>query len=325
MIIPKKIHQGAHIRIIAPSRSMHIISKENIAAATKQLQDMGFTVSFGKHVHEHDILGSAPISSRVADLHDAFSDNAVDAILTVIGGFNSNQLLDHIDYNLITNNPKILCGYSDITALSNAIFAKTGVVGYSGPVFSTFAMQQHNDYFIEYFKKCLMHEEQFTITPAPIWTDDEWYLDQNKRNPTTNEGYWVINKGTAEGTIIGGNLCTLNLLQGTAYMPSMQNSILFLEDDHESKVENFERDLQSLIHLPAFSDVRGIVIGRFQTQSDVTKQKLIHVIKTKKELDHMPVVANADFGHTNPLFTFPIGGTAKITVDDDVAITVVKH
>ena len=103
---------------------------------------MGYKVSFGKNVmnsvNEDFCCGS--ISDRVADIHEAFRDKNVKAILTVIGGYNINQLLDYIDFKLIKENPKIFCGFSDITALSNAIYSKTGLVTYYGPHFSSFGM-----------------------------------------------------------------------------------------------------------------------------------------------------------------------------------------
>lgn len=101
---------------------------------------------------------SSSIKSRVEDLHDAYKDKSIKAIFTVIGGFNSNQLLKYLDYDLIKGNPKILCGYSDITALTNAITAKTGIVSYSGLHFSTWAMKKEFEYNLEYFRKCLMNE-----------------------------------------------------------------------------------------------------------------------------------------------------------------------
>ncbi len=181
---------------------------------------MGFKVSFGKHLEEIDDFSSSPINSRIEDLHNAFSDKNVKAILTVIGGHNSNQLLDYIDWELIRNNPKILCGFSDITALNNSILAKTGLVTYSGSHYSTFSQKLHFDYTLDYFKKCLMTNDQFEIKPSSEWSDDQWYIDQEKRNLIKNDGYLVINDGEAEGTIIGGNLCTFNLLQGTKYLPN---------------------------------------------------------------------------------------------------------
>ena len=158
-----------------------------------------------------------------------------------------------------------------------------------------------------------MSSEPVEIIASENWSDDSWWENQEDRNFIQNNGFLNINSGEAEGTLVGGNICTLNLLQGTEFMPSLENSILFIEDDEESKAVNFDRDLQSLIHLPEFKGVKGIVIGRFQKASKVTDDLLIKIIKTKKELSNIPVIANVDFGHTMPLITFPIGGKVRIS------------
>jgi muramoyltetrapeptide carboxypeptidase LdcA involved in peptidoglycan recycling len=126
-------------------------------------------------------FGSSSIEERIEDLHQAFADESVDIILTTIGGHNCNQLLKHLDYQLIKENPKVIVGYSDITALTNAIHAKTGLITYSGPHFSTFGMKKGVDYTIDYFQKCLMMEDPFTVNPSTHWSDDAWYLDQENR------------------------------------------------------------------------------------------------------------------------------------------------
>lgn len=136
----------------------------------------------------------------------------------------------------------------------------------------------------------------------------------------------MINEGEASGTSLGGNQCTVNLLQGTEYMPDLSNSILFLEDDNEVQPKTFDRDLQSLIHLPAFSGVKGIIIGRFEKDSNMTDELLKGIIKSKKELDHLPVISNVDFGHTDPKITFPVGGEVRMIADKDhPRITILKH
>ncbi|MNE71447.1 Murein tetrapeptide carboxypeptidase [compost metagenome] len=122
----------------------------------------------------------------------------------------------------------------------------------------------------------------------------------------------MIHPGTEEGVIIGGNLCTLNLLQGTEFMPNLKDAILFVEDDFESGPETFDRDLQSLIHQPGFEQVKGLVIGRFQRQSRITPELLCTIIRSKKELRQLPVIADVNFGHTSPMITFPIGGRASL-------------
>lgn len=314
IVIPSKLQKGDMIRIIAPSRSFSILSQELINIANNRFAELGLKLTFGKHVKEKDDFASSSIESRVEDLHDAFTDKNVKAIITVIGGFNCNQLFRYIDWDIIKNNPKIFCGYSDITALNNAIFAKTGLVTYSGPHYSSFGQKLHLEYTLEYFQKCLFTDLPFEVTPSQQWSDDEWYMNQDKRELINNPGYISIHEGVAEGTIIGANLCTLNLLQGTEYMPSFDNSILFIEDDYESAPHHFDRDLQSLIHLPDFIGVKAIVIGRFQKKSNMTDGLLKQIINTKNELKNIPVVANVDFGHTDPKITFPVGGTARIKI-----------
>lgn len=328
MIIPPKLKHGDEIRVIAPARSLSMLSKEHIELARKNIEKQGFKVTFSKNCKESDVLLSSSIRSRVEDIHEAFGDENVKGIFTVIGGFNSNQILGCLDYELIKNNPKILCGYSDITALANGITAKTGLITYSGPHFSTWAMKKEFDFNLEYFKKCLMAEDEFIVESSKTWSDDAWYIEQDNRKIERNEGFVILNKGEADGTIYGGNLCTLNLLQGTEFMPDISNSILFIEEDDMAGnyfgVE-FDRNLQSLIHQPDFDKIKGIVIGRFQKNTDMTFEKLRHIIETKKELKNIPIIANVDFGHSNPLITFPIGGTARLKVDDEVEFKILMH
>ncbi|WP_025683426.1 S66 family peptidase [Paenibacillus maysiensis] len=309
---PPKLKAGDEIRILSPSRSLSIVSEENRLIAQQRLEQLGFTVSFSQHVLESDDFTSSSIESRVTDLHEAFADPKVKGILTAIGGYNANQLLAHLDYELIGAHPKRLCGYSDITALSHAIYAKTGLITYAGPHFLTFGMQQGNEYTTAYFQRMMLEEGSIQIQSSPEWSDDTWYLDQDQRIFHRNVGPYAIHAGEAHGTIVGGNLCTLNLLQGTQYMPSLEGTILFVEDDYESSPATFDRDLQSLLHQPGFDQVRGIIIGRFQQASHMTEKLLRQIISSRKELASIPVIADADFGHTTPQFTYPIGGKASI-------------
>lgn len=325
-IFPKKLHSGSNIRVIAPSRSIAIISAESRRIANERLAGLGFNISFGKHVEECDDFLSSSIASRVADLHDAFCNDSIGAIFSVIGGFNCNQLLRYIDWDLVKKHPKIFIGYSDTTALQNAILAKTELVTYSGPAWSNFGQKLYFDYSMDYFKKCLMSDNPFCVKPSDNWSDDVWYKNQEDRHLIGNIGWRVINEGKAEGTIIGANLCTLNLLQGTEYFPDLNNSVLFIEDDETSNPLLFDRDLQSLIHQRGFSGVKGLVIGRFQKQSKMENHLLDQIILSKKELSKMPVIADVDFGHTSPIITYPIGG--EVTVIANVKkskIEILKH
>jgi len=325
-IIPPKLKKWDEIRVIAPACSLSLISDENIKFALSWLENQWYNITFSKNCKEADEFMSSSIKSRIDDLNDAFRDPNVKMVLTVIGGFNSNQLLKYIDYNLIANNPKIFCWYSDITALGNAIFAKTWLITYSWPSFSTWAMQKEFEYNLEYWNKCIVDSNIFEIKSSPTWSDDAWYKNQENRNIQKNEWYKILNEWAGEWTIIGGNLCTLNLLQWTEFMPDISNSILFIEDDRESKAVNFDRDLQSLIHQPKFETVKWIVIGRFQKESEMTLDKMKYIIWTKKELTNIPVIINANFWHTNPIFTFPIGWTVRIGAKNNEAkIEIIEH
>ena len=153
-IYPEKLKKGDEVRVVAPSRSMAIISEEIRKIASQRFSDLGLKLSFGKRVEEKDDFCSSNIESRVQDMHEAFCDKNIKAIITVIGGFNSNQLLKYLDWKIIKDNPKIFCGFSDISILNNAILQKTGLVTYSGPHYSSFGQKLYFDYTLEYFKKC---------------------------------------------------------------------------------------------------------------------------------------------------------------------------
>lgn len=307
--IPEKLKRGDEIRIIAPSRSASILSEEGVQVAKERLENLGFVVSFGKHVFDKDLHNSTSIQQRVEDLHEAFADKNVKGILTVIGGFNSNELLPYIDYELIKENPKVFCGYSDITAIGTAITTQTGMVTYSGPHFSSFQMKKAQAYQTHFFKQCLMQDTPFELEPSEQWTDDAWYLDQENRN--FEETAWkTYNAGEASGQLWGGNLCTLNLLQGTTYMPSIENAILFVEDDEMTTPETFARDLTSL--LQNAKSIKALVIGRFQRASKISEEQLLFILDKHPLLKEIPVLYDVDFGHTQPMFTFPIGGEVQV-------------
>ncbi len=311
-MIPDKLHPGDSVRVVSPARSLAVVSPDLRQVALQNLAALRLNVTFSQHVEEEDGFHSSSIESRVEDLHAAFADPNVHAILTTLGGFNSNQLLAYLDYDLIRANPKILCGYSDITALACAIHACTGLVTYSGPHFSTLGMRQGLDYTLHHFQACLMHAEPFEVLPSLAWSDDAWYKDQEQRRFEPNPGYQVIQEGQGEGRLVGGNLCTLNLLQGTRFMPSLRDCLLFVEDDEESQPQHFDRDLQSLLHQSDLSGLRGLIIGRFQRASHMQPETLVEIVRTKRELAGIPIIAQADFGHTTPHLTLPIGGTARL-------------
>lgn len=318
-IIPAKLQKGDKIMIVAPSRGLRLIGQDCRAIAEERFNKMGLTVVFAPNTTDENWneLGTGSVKQRADDIMTAFKDKSVKAIFTVLGGFNSNQILAHLDYDVIRQNPKIICGFSDITALLAAIQAKTGLETYYGPHYSSVGMKLGCEYTLDHLQKMLFADAPVEVKPSAEWSDDLWFVDQDKREFIKNEGYWVLHEGKAEGKIVGGNLCTFNLLLGTDMRPAFErDTILMIEDDAESYPAAFDRNLQALCHQPDFKNVKGLVIGRFQKDSNMSREMLEFIINNKPELKDIPVLANVDYGHTSPILTIPLGGHAIMNNDN---------
>ena len=135
---------------------------------------------------------------------------------------------------------------------------------------------------------------------------------KRKRKFIEQDSYLVIREGEAEGKLIGGNLSALQALQGTEFFPSLKDAVLFIEDDGQTHPYQFERALQSLLHVPEAGQIKALLIGRFQTASNMTEEALRMIILSKKELREIPVIANVNFGHTHPAATIPVGAKAEV-------------
>lgn len=296
----KTLKKGDHIRVVSPSSSIERIGgfEANLAAKEK-LEDLGFKLSFSEHYFENDIFDSAPIASRVADLEVAFADESVDAILTTIGGFNCNELLPYLDFDLIARHPKIFCGYSDTTALLNAIYAKTGMPTYMGPAYSSFKMDLGQQYQTEAWLKAVT-QDSFDLTPSPEWSSDAWYLPDAPRTFYPQ----------ASGIAIGGNISTLNLLTGTEFAPRPDEYILFLEEAEDDDYLIIARHLTTL--LQAYPNPQALVFGRFPKETKMTEEILLAILDKHPILKTIPVLYDLDFAHTQPLFTITIGGQVEL-------------
>ncbi len=315
MIFNKKI---VNIRVIAPAASLANLAPANKELAEERLKSLGFNVSFGEHAFERDMFGSSSIQSRVSDLHEAFQNPDVDLVMAAFGGTNSNELLPYIDYELIRNNQKIFCGFSDITALQDALLKKSNLINLYGPCFSHFAMKQGFDYIEKAFMDIIKGKQrQFNVIDSEEWSDDKWHKNQDDRHFMKNPGREILQSGQSEGIIVGGNIGTLPLLFGTQYMPDLTDKILFLEDDGMS-IDLFKRNFVSLSQQPNFDKIKGIVIGRFRNNSDFSVDGLREFFNNHVKLGQIPVITGLDFGHTMPYFVFPIGGKARINTDENV-------
>ncbi len=333
MRIPPKLVAGDEIRVLALSRSIGGVTQpggftqQDIEFATGRLESLGLRVSFGRHVNECNAHLTASPQHRLEDFHEALTNPSVKAILAVVGGIGAIQILDGLDYDLITRHPKIICGYSDISYLCNAIYARAGVTTYYGPNFTSFMMRTGAEYTIQNFRNCLFGNSPIDLQPADRWSDDAWQKDQVNRTFYLNEGFWPIQPGEAEGTIVGGSYWCLNMLQGSAYFPPLDESILFLEHPAEGKptLMGLDSGLRALSYQPGFGKVRGIVIGRFGRSGGVTPKKLTELISEIPVLNHLPVVANCDFGHTTPILTLPIGGRCRLQVNNSKVSIMLKN
>lgn len=305
--------------VIAPSDSLRVDSQVRILAQGSLEKEFGLEVAYGKNTLGVDIFDLDSIKLRLEDFHNALRDESIKAIVCASGGYNANDLLPLVDWEILKKNPKPIIGSSDNTVLLNTIFAKTGIVTYFGPNFYKFGMKIGLEYTLDYFKKCILTNEPYEILPSEKWSDDNWRKDQDNREFHKNNGYKIYQAGSCEGTIIGGNLCSLNLLQGTEFMPDLKDAVLFIEDDDltgEMSFREFRRNLQSLLQLPSAKSIKGIVVGRFQQKSLITDEKMNFIFNTLALVKKIPIIFNVDFGHTDPTSTFPIGGTVEINANN---------
>lgn len=303
------LQPGDEIRVIAPSSSKRNSQKRQYERAQDRLEALGYKISFGGSISKTLHQGTAKAEDRASDFNRAYADNSVKAVIAMHGGWAANEILPFIDWGVITANPKPLIGFSDITILLNAIYAKSGVVAYLGPNFASIGYMRSWQYTVDSLNAALRCEAQ------ELKASKLWGVGKEKKGHRTKP-WKTLQAGTAQATLIGGNAGTLYLLQGTEYMPSFEEDfILAFEDDDQSgkyTAREFSRRLESLLQLPYVRDnMKGILIGRFQPDSKFTDAELESII-TSKKLRDMPVISGIDFGHTLPMLTLPIGGTVNI-------------
>jgi len=317
-ILPPKLNKGKKIGIIAPADPVRgICSEDVIQRGYKYLRTRGFSIEEAESVKkltQKHVAG--PVSLRIDDIHNFVKRDDIGCIMAFWGGFNVNQLLDHLDYSLIKKHPKIFIGYSDVTALTTAITTKTGLITFSGPGVISFAKPEPFEYSWEYFEKmCIVPEEKVAIETSPDYADDLYFLrkDNDHRIKKKNEGLKVFNKGKAKGIIVAGNLQTLLVLNGTEYLPDMNGKILFIEEDETSTPAHVDRFICQCKQIGWFKRISGLVFGRFTEQSQFSKEDSFEDLLQEYLSDvAFPILYNADFGHSDPIITIPNGGVCHI-------------
>lgn len=319
--LPPRLKKGKFIGIIAPADPVAgVCSEDSIKQAYAYLKNKGFSIIESRSVKLHTEKHTAGTAQfRVKDIHDLVKRKDVGCIMAFWGGFNSNQLLDKLDYNLIKKNPKIFIGYSDVTALTTAITTKTGLITFSGPGVISFAKPEPFDYTWDYFEKmCINPQEKVIIEPSTKYADDLFFLreDNDHRIIKVNEGIKVFNYGKTKGEIVAGNLQTLLLLNDTEYLPDMTGKVLFVEEDETSTPAHVDRFFCQCKQLGWFDKIIGLVLGRFTEQSNFLQDdSLEDILKDYLSDVKFPVLYNVDFGHSDPLITIPNGGIAVIDAD----------
>ncbi|MDR0571511.1 MAG: LD-carboxypeptidase [Rickettsiales bacterium] len=300
-----------YVKVIAPSGSIAKLDKSDLVLAEEFYKKFDVEVLYSEHIGEIDEFYSSSIASRIEDLHGAFAEKNIGFIQIAAGGSNINQLLPKIDFDLIKNNIKPIVGHSDATALLNAIYAQTNYMSYHGLHYKNLTNEVDLLFIEQWLKRFLDGTNEWVnVLPSDFWWEKN--LPRQK-----NEGFWALQDGEARGIIVGGNLPTLSLLQGTKYMPNLENKILFLEYDGlvgEFVPEEFDRDLESLLQQQGTDKIQAIVFGRFTSNSTMDREKLIRILHSKSIAKNIPMVANVDFGHTKPMIIFPIGGECSLSV-----------
>lgn len=293
VIKPKRLQQGAKVGIAAPGSSITEIELNEI---TSFLQKNGYSFYHRKDIVDKKGYLAGNDNRRADEINEMFADTSISAVLFARGGYGCMRILDLLDYELIKNNPKIIIGYSDITAILAAIFSITGLVGFHGPVgISTF-----NDYSMNYLKRILIDAEEV-----------------NYQNPISEE-LEVLNIGTAQGTLIGGNLSIITALVGTKYLPSFENKILFLEEIGEEPYR-VDRMLIQLKLSGELQKLSGILIGAFTNCDAKEKENSLTLTEVFEDIllpFNIPILKNLSFGHITNKFTLPFGIKAKINTKE---------
>lgn len=291
IIKPKRLKRGSTIAITAPAGA--IWEKDSIIKFKTSLQEFGFKVIEGKTLYEQYGFLAGTDTLRANELNEFFADKNIDAIFCMRGGWGCARLFDKLDYRIIANNPKILLGFSDITALLLALYVKTGLIGFHGPTGNS----SWNDFTKKYFK-------QITI-------------DADKVCFISNGNTKIIQPGKARGTLIGGNLSVFCSLIGTPYLPDCKNAILFLEETEEEPFR-IDRMLTQLKQCGILNNISGFVFGvcskcvAEEPNKAFTFDEIInqHIAPLK-----IPAFMGADFGHTKNKFTLPVGIQASINAN----------
>ena len=291
IIKPTRLHKGSTIGLVAPASTPS--SEEKIEKGAAYLEKLGYRVKFGKHIRKiHGYLAGTD-EERAADFNTMVRDKDVKAIFAIRGGYGTPRILRMIDYRSLRQNPKIIAGYSDITALQLAIFRKTGLVTFSGPMTGSDMWKDFDPYTEEHFWQLLTSTKKIGVLKNPI-----------------DEPLNILKTGKARGRLLGGNLSLIACLMGTPFLPNMHGSILFLEDVEEAPYR-VDRMLAHLLNAGVLPELAGLVFGKFTDCNPDNPSEphfvIDHVLDEYANTIKRPVAANFQYGHIPRKLTVPIG------------------
>ena len=303
-IIPKALNQGDTIGIVSPASA--IFDSEPYQIAQESFEAMGLKVKFGQFAHSRYGHLAGSDEERAKELNEMFGNPEIKAIIALRGGAGSARILDKLDYDLISKNPKIFVGYSDITALHLAIFEKTGLVSFHGPV----AASTWNSFSYDYFKRLLFDGEKI-LYQNPQSKGDQLAQTSNRIR--------TITPGIAKGMLLGGNLSVVTSIMGTPYFPkNWKNKILYLEDIGE-KIYAVDRMMTQLQLGGVLEQISGFVFGKCSDcdpggsgyGSLTLEEVLDHYIKPL----NIPAYSGAMIGHISDNITLPNAINAEINAE----------
>ena len=310
LIKPARLRQGDLVGLVAPSG---VMDDATIEKGVRNLEAYGFKVKVSENIRAARGGYAGTVEQRLADLHGMFMDRDVKAIWAARGGSGCSALLPNIRYDLIRRNPKILVGYSDITALHLAIYRHAGLVTFHGPV----APSSPTDYAVTQMQAVLMNPRPQTEINMSI---------ENERKALSQPGQpefqlRTFRHGVAEGRLIGGNLSVLSALIGTPFAAEIENHLVFLEDVREPpyRIDRMLTQLQQSIggrgERDGLKHAAGIMLGVFsnsRANDNDASLTLNEVLDDHFNALPIPAVYGYSFGHIADQFTIPIGINARL-------------
>ena len=301
-ILPSKLNIGDTIGVVAPSNPIIGDNIEELNRAKYILEKSGFKVKYSNNLFSNTNCYCSTAKEKAKDINEMFADKNVKMIWCAKGGNNSNSTFEYLDYELIRQNPKIICGYSDITSLTNIITEKTGLVTFSGTNFKTIATDE-TDFS---YKQALNR-----------------FLNRSLEFEPENEKYITIQEGKVKGELIGGNLSLTKELLCGKYSIDFTDKILFLEElGYESDPAVVNNYLYYMKQNGVFDKIKGLWIGNYEHQSGITLEKIIlDVLENKYKF---PIIKSNNFGHIENKTVIPIGTNAEINTNENIKIKLIE-